>query len=234
MSRRITDCWPASWLSHVGQGTVGVGGDIATTTKGTSNPSAIAVVEKVRELFLVRALIRFKTADGAAYFSLLAQTLNLPGRRRPRAISLDATSERFFAAGVRDRLIGQCPVNLVVSSESTTYLGETMSFKVYLGNMLANLVSEGRVGIPGEEWLSADLRSVKRDGGSFSAELTEDGGHGDCFDAIKLAIHSIIGEGGPAEATAVAVGGLHAGEPGRKLLNPYARAHEARGTTLYA
>jgi len=97
------------------------------------------------------------------------------------------------------------------------------------GNLMVNTAEDGYLALPSEEWVKSDVRSVVRERGTFEAEILEDGGHGDVFDACKLALHAIIakGDGGRAEAAAAGVGSLaghKAARPG--LQNPRAR----RGT----
>jgi hypothetical protein len=83
---------------------------------------------------------------------------------------------------------------------------ERMNYKCYLGNLLVNTCDDGRLALPDAPWLTADLRSVTRSKGTFEAEVLEDGGHGDCFDAIKLSLHALMTRGGPAQARAAQVG----------------------------
>lgn len=236
IDRRITvaEAWPAGWRGHLAGGKLGVGGDIATTTKAKSNPSAIAVVEQLGLDFVVRALVRFKTDDPDVYAAMLNEAITVPEPMRARRICLDATSEKFFAVGQQKRLVGRVPVELVVASEKTAYLGEEMIFKVYLGNLLVNTLEDGRLWLPNEIWVRNDIRQVKREKGSFDAEVAEDGGHADCFDAIKLALHALISGGGPATASAAQVGSFGQSGLGRfvaGLKNPFANKFFGGGLT---
>jgi phage FluMu gp28-like protein len=236
IDRRITveEAFPKGWRSHLAGGRIAIGGDIGTTTKAKSNPSCIAVVEQTGMDYWVRALVRFKTTDGDVYEALLREALKLPSGMRARRVCLDATSEKFFAVGQQKRLAGIVPVELVVASEKTTYLGEEMIYKVYLGNLLANTFEENHIAIPNHIWVRNDIRSVKREKGSFEADISEDGGHGDCFDAIKLGLHGLLGKGGPASAKPAQVGSFGIGSLLRRLKNPFAHMFEKRGGTLNA
>ena len=232
----MAEAWPAGWRSHLAGGMIGIGGDIATTNKAKSNPSAIAVVEQLGRDFIVRALVRFKTNDGDVYAAMLNEALALPEPLKARRICLDATSEKFFAAGQQKRLVGRVTVELVVASEKTAYLGEEMIFKVYLGNLLVNTIEDGRLWLPNEIWVRNDIRQVKREKGSFEADIAEDGGHADCFDAIKLALHALISGGGPVTAHGTQVGSFGQSGWGRflsGLKNPFANKFFGGGGLTY-
>lgn len=219
----VREAWPAGWRANLRGGKIGVGGDIGTTTNAKSNPSAIAVTEQLGRDFWVRALVRFKCDDPDVWAAMLNQALILPEPMRVRRVCLDATSEKFFAAGQQKRLLGRVPVELVVASEKTEYLGEEMNFKVYTGNLLVNTCEDNRLAVPNEIWVRNDIRSVQREKGSFETPVGEDGGHGDCFDAVKLSLHALISGGGPAEASAAAVGTFGGGWRQRLgLKNPWA------------
>ena len=216
------------------RGRLGLGLDIATTEKETSNPSALALIEQVGVNYFARLVLRWKTADDQVTLAILTRILDILAPRRVRRLCVDATSERFFAARVRRELAGRCPVSLIVSSESTTYLGEEMNFKQYLGNLLINTLEDNHLALADETWLKDDIRLVKRDRGTFVAEVDSDGNHGDAFDAIKLGLHALIGKGGPASADAAAVGTLGgAGRPRPGLRNPFARLFGKKGYNLH-
>lgn len=222
---RPHEVWPKDWKDLLTPfHPVALGFDVATTTKKKSNPSAIAVVQKVGLDFIVRAVCRWKTNDPAVSEAVLDEALDLPHGLRLRRVVIDATNERFFAANQRKRLRGRVAVELIVASESTQHRGEEMNWKTYLGNLLVNTVEDGRLLLPNEAWLKKDLRQPKRDRGSFTCEPDEDGNHGDCFDGIKLGLHGVLGPGGPARASATPVGTYGAKPPQRAgILNPFAR-----------
>lgn len=119
---------------------------------------------------------------------------------------MDASNERYFAARVRKDLSALVPVELVVSSESTEFMGESMPMKTYLGNLVVNAMDDGLLAIPEARWLKDDFRLVVRDKGGFQNLVDSAGNHADVFDAAKLALHGLRGKG-RAEARAVAVGG---------------------------
>lgn len=200
----VKDCFPNDWLDVFDprHGRIGAGLDVATTTKKKSNPSAFAVTQQIGLTYFARLTIRLKTGDGDVLHELIDMTrLGLYSRGlKIRRLCIDATSERFFAASLQKKLRGKLSVELVNSAEATTYLGERMNYKAYLGNLLANTFEGGYMAIAEQSWLKDDLRQPYRDGGTFASDVDENGNHADCFDAYKLSIHALKGSGGPAEA----------------------------------
>ena len=212
---------------------IGLGYDIATTTKDKSNPSSLSLVEQVGLNYFCRLILRWKTADPAIARAVIMGVLMLIAPRKPIALCVDASNEKYYAADLKSALSMLVRTELIVSGESTQYLGEKMSFKVYLGNLLVNTMEDGRLSLPDEEWIKKDFRLVKRSGGSFETDLDESGNHGDTFDSTKLALHALTSGGGPAVADAAAVGNFRSGaDAGRVLLNPYASKYEKRGGVL--
>lgn len=212
-------------LPMIEHSAIGLGLDVATTEKQTSNPSALAVVERTGREYFARLVLRWKTADPAVTEAILTTLLMRLAPRRPRRLCIDATSERFFAAALKRQLGAVVPVELVISSESLEHLGEKMTYKVFLGNLLVNAIEDGRLLLPEATWLRDDLRLVKRDRGTFATEVAADGSHGDCFDALKLAIYALEGAGGPAQAEAAAVGSYGSQRAQQRWKNPLAWMH---------
>ncbi len=220
---------PEGWLAAVDPSatTLGLGLDIGTTTKGKSNPSALALVQKVAFEYRAPLIVRWKSSDPAVARAVIQAVLDALAtlHLRVRRLCVDATSEKLFAVDLRRHFSGKLPVELVVSSEALDYGGERMLYKAYLGNLFVNTIEDGYLALPPETWVKSDVRSVTRDRGTFAAEILEDGGHGDVFDGVKLGLHAITAKGGGrAEAAAAGVGSLgghKAARPG--LQNPRAR-----------
>lgn len=78
---------------------IGLGFDVATTTKGKSNPSVISIMEEHGPLWLVRARFIWRTRDPETANHRLESILDTLERRslRPRALAQDATNERYYA-----------------------------------------------------------------------------------------------------------------------------------------
>ncbi|HEY8898918.1 MAG TPA: hypothetical protein VIM61_00685 [Chthoniobacterales bacterium] len=202
---------------------LGMGYDIATTTKEKSNPSSLSVVEQIGLDYYVRLILRWKTADPAVARAVITAVLMLIAPRRPVKLCVDASNEKYYAADLKRDLAGIVVTDLVVSGEATEYLGEKMSFKTYLGNLLVHTMEEGHLFLADHVWIKNDFRLVTRDRGGFVTEVDAGGNHGDTFDSTKLALHALIGPGGPVTAAAAAVGNFaRPSTGGRVLRNPYA------------
>ena len=195
-----------SWRDKLGNGRIGIGADPATTEKQKSNPFAISIVEEVGLDYILRLVIRFKTSDPDKAKAYLREACDLGTERRPHRLCIDATSERFWAAEVKREFRDICPVTLVVSSEKTTYMGQDLTYKQYLGNLVINTIDDGHLWLPEARWLKDDFRLVVRSRGTFETQVDSAGNHGDTFDSTKLALHALIAKGGPVEAAACRVG----------------------------
>ncbi len=215
------EAWPDEWKYLLGDGPIAVGVDPATTTKKLSNPTSIAVTQKEGLDYFVRAVIRFKTSDPAVTRAFLDRAIDLPNNKRVRRVVIAATSERFFATDERSRLAARVPVELVIESEKASYMGEEMTYKLYLGNLLVNTLNDVQLALPNAVWLRNDLRQPE--GSTFQADPDENGNHADAFVAIGCSLHGLISAGGPATAAAVPLSTI--GTPPRLrpgLLNPLA------------
>ena len=231
-----SDVLPSNWreVFSPNHPRIGIGVDPATTTKKKSNPTSIAVIQQVGLSFFVRVLLRFKTSDPRVTTWLLRELLNLPHGLKCRRVAILATNERFFAAGLKREFTGICPVELVIESEATIYLGQSMSTKAYLGNQLVNTLDDGYLALPDYPWVQKDLRQVVREGGTFAAEVDEGGNHADGFCSIGAGLHTLLSGSGPAQASAAQVGTFGGRQQaGRALKNPYAHLYE-KGTRLHA
>jgi hypothetical protein len=186
-------------LAKLGDGPIGVGVDLATTTKESSNPTATAIVERRGVDLIVRAILIWKTADPAIALERMeriCRTLKDNGTGTLRRVCIDATNERYFAADARKQLGGIAPVELVVGSEKVERPGsEPMNQKQFLGSQLVGELEDNHMWLPPERYVREDFRLVKRDRGQFVCEPDAAGRHGDTFDAVKLAVQALIGTG---------------------------------------
>ena len=183
------------------RGEIGLGWDLATTERERSNPSAVAVVERLSDGFVVRSLMVWKLGQPALARGRVRALIEQITRRgvRPRRLCVDASNERYFAAEVRAELSALLPVDLVTGSESITPPGQDpISMKVYLGHRLVQALERNQLTLPPEPYVRVDFRRVRRDRGSFLAETGAGGEHGDTFDAVKLALHAVSGAEGSA------------------------------------
>jgi hypothetical protein len=187
-----------SWISaNVGPGPVGIGVDLATTEKETSNPTGVAICERVGVDFVFRALLAWKVRDPDIATERLRAIAQAVARRksgaRAKAMAVDATSEKYFAAGLKRELGAELPVHLVVGSERVEKPGqEPMNWKQWLGSQLVGELDDNHVTLPPQRGVREDFRLVKKERGMFTCEPDPSGRHGDLFDGAKLALHAVL------------------------------------------
>jgi len=268
-----------------GAANVGLGFDPATTTRGTSNPSALAVVEAHPPEFIVRAIFVWKTRDpGVARGRLravietvshrlqtesewetgqpdldvwddgsganeatkiLAASKNperaATGERRPIALALDATNERYFAEDLRNQFRQNVPVLLVVASEAVRHPElqdddppngtriwfpngdpNPSNWKEFLGDQYVGLLNDNHLTLPCSEYVRADHRLVTKDRGRFVCQPDAQGRHGDTFDGAKLGVHALskVQTGASPFITGPALGICGRNWGGRPLVPP--------------
>lgn len=214
---QVADMLPPGWRGvFAPAGRVGIGIDLATTTKAKSNPSSLAVVQEVGLNYFARLLIRYKVdatrldVHERLMRMIVAGLHSGDASRDLRVVRacVDATNERYGAAELKKRLAGLLPVELIIASEGIEYRGTKMTFKSYQTSLYLNTIDDGRLLLPDEQWVEDDARQVKSEKGLFYADVDESGNHADTFDATKQALHALRtgGRGGPAEASAAGVG----------------------------
>lgn len=211
---------PRDWTDCLAGGPIGLGMDVGTTEQGTSNPSALAVMQHTPPLYVVRLLLCWKTSDEAVSREIVQTIVSDLERseRRPRRLCIDASNEVFFAQSIRSDLAGRVPVVLVKSGEKVTWRGLDYIYKTLLGNLYVSLFEDNLIALPPAQWISDDHRLVKREKGGFVAETGERGEHGDTFDACKLAYWALeSGRTCSGDFAAVPVGGLGPAPTGRSL-----------------
>lgn len=219
------DDFPPDWTRVLGNGKIGLGVDPATTEKKKSNPTGFSIVEEIDGRYYVRLVMRFRSADPDVHRDRIKEAVYGCIRERdgkllkPRRLCIDATNEKFFAIDLRKQLAGIVPVQPIVSSESTQYMGEPMSYKSYLGNLLVDTLEDNKLAMPNARWVKEDWRLVIKIRGGFDNLVDQSGNHGDTFDATKLALHAIGVKSGPAEGGAAAVGSAGAGRSAPKDFN---------------
>ena len=174
---------------------IGIGFDVATTTKGKSNPSVVSVMEERGPEWIVRARFIWKTNDPAIANDRLTNILDTLQRCgiRPKALAQDATNERYYAEQNRRLFRSRLPVLLVVASQAVDKPGLTQptNWKEYLGHQLVSKLDDNNLTLPPDDYTRVDYRLVMKDRGKFVCEPNDQGMHGDCFDADKLAGHAL-------------------------------------------
>lgn len=199
-----------AWIAEkTGPGVVGIGADLATTEKATSNPTAVCVMERRGVEFIARAVIAWKTRDPDVATERFRAIVHAVAARkaggRARGLAVDATSEKYFAASLKKELRADLPVMLIVGSETVERPGyEPMNFKQFLGSQLVGELDDNHLTLPPERALREDFRLVKKERGQFVCEPDVMGRHGDKFDATKLALHALLNGSGEFHWRAVA------------------------------
>lgn len=194
-----------NWLAeHIDpKAKVGIGFDVATTTKGKSNPSALSVGEEHGPDFIVRARFVWKTRDPDVANERIDGVVRVIAQRpggRAKAMAQDASNEKYYAESNLKRLRGKCPVYLVVSGESYKKAGldKPTNYKEYLGDQLVGKLDDNNLTLPPDGYTKMDYRLVMKDRGKFVCEPNDQGMHGDTFDSDKLALHALTKRGGGA------------------------------------
>ena len=190
------------WLRfNLTTGIVGIGWDVATTEKQTSNPSAVTVMERVGNDNIARAIFTWKTADPRLakerVRNILTAVKSRPAGGRARRLCIDSTNERNFAADVRHEFRGEVYCELVVSSETVERPGlPNTNRKQDLGEKLVGEFEDNHMAVPAARYIKEDFRMVRKERGQFTCEPDVMGRHGDTFDSTKLALLAVTGNKG--------------------------------------
>ncbi len=191
-------------LAVLGPGKVGIGVDVATTTGGVSNPTAVTVTEQVGVDYIARAVLIWKTADpdvaNDRIKRIVQAVASRPAGGRARRLCVDATSERYFAVSLRKLLAGLVPVELVIASVTVDRPGYgSQTLKQILGINAIDVLDNNRLTLPPDRYVRIDWRLVKKEKGLLFCDPDQDGKHGDTFDSTKLSIHALASKAGVAE-----------------------------------
>lgn len=187
-------------MDHLSSATLGLGLDLATTEKETSNPSSFTVMERHGVTFQGLCSFVWKTAAPELAMSRIVRLVEAicarPEGGAPKRLCVDASNERYFAGLVARALARLVTVQPVLGGERIERPGEeAQTMKQFLGNLLVNTLEDGRLILAPEAYLKKDFRLVKRDRGSFATDIAPDGAHGDVFDSHKLALWALEGKG---------------------------------------
>lgn len=209
---------PRDWSDRLTDGPISLGLDLATTTRATSNPSAIAVQQREGRQTLTRLMISWKTADPDVTEAVVACVMDDIERaaRKPRRLVIDNSNEKFFATRLRRRFAGRTIIDLVAGNQKIEFRGETLDSKTLLGNLYASAIEDGLLLLPAGGWIELDHRLVMREAGGFITQLGPNGEHGDTFDAGKLAYYGLQSTTGTVRADALQVGNFNAGNSDSK------------------
>ena len=191
---------------HLGNGKVGLGVDIATTTKDSSNPTSVTVTEKRGIDKLQRLVMVWKTWDPDVATERIVRTVEAvrqrPNGGRARRLAVDGSNERYYAVSLSRALAGMVPVEIVVASESVEQPDQlkAINYKTHLGNRYVGELEDNHYTMPPERYFKDDHRLVKKDRGMFICEPDSQGRHGDTFDSGKLADWAVESTAGAVTA----------------------------------
>lgn len=205
-SLSIAQAFPSRVLEYVGDGPLVMGVDLGTTTNKKSNPTAIALVEKVGVESVVRLAARWKTdkPDVTKGILLLLCAELVRMKKRLRLLNMDSSNERFFAADCAKALSGLVSVRLSVLGTRVDYRGQPMTLKARACGRLEAAAVDNRLRLPAAPWIEKDLRQMVKEGAAYNAEVDADGAHADFFIALALAMDAEESSG-PAEAQAASI-----------------------------
>lgn len=198
------------WIDRLGDGPVALGYDIATSDRGTANPSAVTVSQRDSRVTIARLIVSWKTRDpeiAKAVLTCVFDDLEFAGIK-PRRLVVDASSEKYYAANVQTQFRRRCPVELIAGNQKLKFRGEELDAKTLLGNMYASALEDALFLLPAGDWIELDQRLVKREAGRFVTDLGPNGEHGDTFDSSKLSYWGLQ-SGGSVRAAGASVGDPH-------------------------
>ncbi len=194
-------------VEHLGDGKVGLGWDLATTEKESSNPSAVTVMEQRGVELLEVGVFVWKTKDPKLATERMHRIAHAVALRKsggpPRRLCIDATNERYFAMQMRDHFGGFVPVELVIGSETIELPGreESITMKQYLGDQYVAELNDNHLTLPPERYLKEDHRLPRKEKGQFVCIPDPQGRHGDTFDSGKLALRALRSTQGAITST---------------------------------
>ena len=171
----------------------GMGFDVATTTKGTSNPSSVTITQGIGVEYCSVLNAVWKTRDPKLARERLARIVTTCRERGApvRQLCIDGSNEYYFAVETSQEFAALVPVRIVKSGEtvepSPAGYEHAVNHKTYLGDLYSQQINDGRYTLPPENYFKKDHRSVLKDRGSYDTDVDADGGHGDTFDSGKLA-----------------------------------------------
>jgi hypothetical protein len=210
-------------VEHLKGGPAGLGVDLATTEKESSNPTSVTVAEQDGLDFVGVATFVWKTKEPAIARERMRRIVETVNARkeggRARRMAIDATNERYFATELQHELCAIVPVELVISSETVEMPGgEKITKKSLLGGQLVAEIDDNRAVLPPERYLREDFRRVRKDRGLFVTEIGPGGEHGDTFDSHKLAKHALSSTQGAFTGESIKQVRHQAAEGGEHLL----------------
>jgi hypothetical protein len=183
----------------------GIGFDVATTSKGLSNPSSLTVTQRSGVEYVSPLNALWRTADPSLARERLRLAVECCRAKGAdlRRLAIDATNERYFAEETRQRFLGLVPVVLVVAGETVEphpagYDASRggVNYKTWTADLYCAEIADNHYTLPPEHYFKKSHRLVVKSGGRYECEVDTDGDHGDTFDSGKLAQYALVAGGG--------------------------------------
>jgi len=190
-----------TWLrEHIRPKTrTGGGFDVATTTRGKSNPSSVTITQQNGIEYVTPLNVTWKTRDpqvARERVRRIVETCRASEAPLCR-LAIDASNERYFAEETKKLFRALVPVELILSGAVVdprpSGYEDDCNYKTYTGDLYTAQINDNRYVLPPESYFKKDHRSVVKDRGSYTCEVDNDGGHGDTFDSGKLAQFALQG-----------------------------------------
>lgn len=184
-----------------GDGPIGIGVDLASTTGETSNPTSVTITEARGVERVARIKVVWKERREAIQRDRFRQIVRAVRERAAggpaKRMCIDGSNERLFAQGTQEQFMqeGLIAVEVVVNGSTVdpTPAGyrENINYKTWLGDMYSSAVNDGRYTLPSAEYIKQDHRLVMKNAGRYECDPQHDGKHGDTFDSGKLAEYAV-------------------------------------------
>jgi hypothetical protein len=156
---------PADWIENLRPGLVtALGLDLGTTEGEKSNPTSFTVAQADGGDVACRLIWRWKTKDPAIANARIEKIVRLVIARlgrSPRALCIDATSERYWALMLQAALRHLVQIELIIGSETLVHQGQSFTYKQYTSDGYVNDLDDGRIALPSSRWLFEDHRLVR-------------------------------------------------------------------------
>ena len=205
---------------HLRDGAVGVGLDVATTTRSSSHPSSLTVTEKRGHGHVQVLVAIWKERQPQIARQRLRQILEAVGARasggRARRLCIDASNERYFAQETADLFAPLLPTELVLNSTAIhpPVCDLPTNMKTYLGDLYSASFNDNHYTVPAGDYYKTDHRLVIKDQGAYLCQPGPDGMHGDTFDSGKLAHWALTSASGAIlDPGAIRIGGARLPPP---------------------
>lgn len=184
------------WFSDIAaDAPTAMGLDLASTTKRTSNPSALTITQELHGMWVEVLTLRFKTDQYSTLRELLRYIIHMLPYGIVKQLSVDASNETLAASKLAEDL--PIPVVGFKGGQNVTLKGQPAQAKYAMGITYTSAYEDGRIAIAPDQWVAKDRRAVIRNGDKFEAAVDDEGNHADSFDSGKLALWGLVDASAP-------------------------------------